>query len=102
MRKIAILLILAITSVVTVFAINDKKPKESTDTTIIVTLSPKMHCENCVNKVKKNIRFEKGVKDIAVNLEKNEVTIKADKSKTNPAQLSKGFAKIGYKTTEVK
>lgn len=76
--------------------------KESCDTTFVLTVSPKMHCQNCVNKVKKNIRFEKGVKDIAVNLEKNQVTIKADKNKTNTQSLAKGFARIGYKINEVK
>ena len=30
--------------------------------TVIFTTTPQMHCTNCENKVKGNLRFEKGVK----------------------------------------
>ncbi len=30
--------------------------------TVIFTTTPQMHCANCENKVKGNLRFEKGVK----------------------------------------
>lgn len=102
MKKITLLSIVLVFSSMACGLTAKDAPKASNDTVIVLTLTPKMHCQNCVNKVKKNIRFEKGVKDIAVNLEKNEVTIKADKSKTDTEKLAKGFAKIGYKTTEVK
>ena len=29
--------------------------------TLVVTTNPQMHCENCENKIKDNIRFEKGI-----------------------------------------
>lgn len=28
---------------------------------LIMTPTPQMHCENCENKIKKNLRFEKGI-----------------------------------------
>ena len=49
-------------------------PKVANDTTIVVKVSPDMHCENCEKKIKGNIRFE----------------------------LEKAFGKIGYKITPVK
>ena len=102
MKAILISALLMLAGYGAAFSANNKAPKEKNDTTYVLTVFPKMHCQNCVNKVKKNIRFEKGVKDIAVNLEKNQVTIKADKTKTTSQSLVKGFAKIGYKISEVK
>ena len=32
--------------------------------TVVVTTQPQMHCENCEKKIKGNLRFEKGVKEI--------------------------------------
>lgn len=60
---------------------------------------PQMHCGNCEKKVKENIRFEKGVKDITVDLEKKTVTITYDADKTNVDNLKKGFKKIKYDVT---
>ena len=31
---------------------------------LVMTPTPQMHCENCENKIKKNLRFESGVKKI--------------------------------------
>ena len=55
-----------------------------------------MHCENCKNKIEKNIVFEKGVKDLDANLEKQTVAITYDKRKTNVETLQAAFRKIGY------
>ena len=32
--------------------------------TVVLTTAPQMHCENCENRIKSNIRFEKGIKEI--------------------------------------
>lgn len=66
---------------------------------LVVTTNPPMACQNCENKIKKNIRFEKGVKDIETNRADQKVTITYDADKTNPEQIEKGFEKIGYKVT---
>lgn len=71
-------------------------PKEVSDTTIVYTVTPAMHCANCEKKIKSNIRFERGVKNIETNIEKQTVTIKADKKKLNEESLKKSFKKIGY------
>lgn len=61
-----------------------------------VVLNVSMHCEACQKKIEKNIAFEKGVKDLQVNLEKKQVTITFDDAKTNVDNLIAGFKKIGY------
>ena len=70
--------------------------------TVVVTTLPKMHCASCENKIKGNLRFEKGVKQIECDIPKQIVTITYDAEKTQPAAIIKSFEKFGYKATEVK
>ena len=67
--------------------------------TLVVTTSPQMHCENCEAKIKGNLRFEKGIKKIVTDREKQSVTIEYDADKTTPENLIAGFKKIGYDAT---
>lgn len=53
-----------------------------------------LHCESCKAKVEKNIPFEKGVKDLNVNLEKQTVTIKFRTDKNTPEKLQKAIEKL--------
>ena len=70
--------------------------------TLVVTTQPQMHCESCENKIKGNLRFEKGVKQIECDIPKQLVTITYDAEKTKPETIIKSFEKFGYKATEVK
>lgn len=89
-KVISLLLFSTLFSVVVAFAKDLKS----------VTFSvPQMVCENCEAKVMKNIRFEKGVKDIKTDVEKKMVTITYDAEKTNPEKLAGGFAKFNYEVT---
>ena len=69
--------------------------------TVTCSMNPKMRCVNCENKIKENLRFEKGVKAIETNLEKQTVTVTYDADKTNVDNIIKGFAKIKYQATVV-
>lgn len=69
--------------------------------TVVFTTTPQMHCENCENKIKGNLRFEKGIKDIATSVPDQKVTIQYDADKTSPEKIAKGFAKIGYEVKVV-
>ena len=60
-----------------------------------------MDCISCKQKIEKNIPFEKGVKALDVNLEKQTVEITYNDSKTDGAKLQKGFEKIGYKAEPI-
>ena len=61
-----------------------------------------MHCQDCEQKIKKNIPYEKGVKDLTTNLDKQLVTIKYRPDKTDKAKLKKSIEKLGYTCEEVK
>ena len=68
---------------------------------VVFTTNPPMSCNNCENKIKNNIRFEKGVKNIQTNLKDQRVTIEYDADKTNPENIEKAFSKIGYQVTVI-
>ena len=68
---------------------------------VVFTTEPEIECNNCVKKIKDNLRFEKGVKAINPDLKTKLVTIQYDSEKTNPENLIKAFAKIKYKATVV-
>lgn len=70
--------------------------------TVVLTTSPEMHCESCEKKIKGNIRFEKGIKNIITDLKTKLVTIEYDADKTNVQNIIKGFKKIKYDASEVK
>ena len=67
----------------------------------VVTTSPKMSCENCENKIKGNLRFEKGVKKIVTDLQNQVVVVIYDADKTNEDNLRDAFGKLNYKVTKI-
>jgi len=67
-----------------------------------VTYKVEMDCQSCVNKVTKNMPFEKGVKDLKVDFEAQTVTIKYREDKTNKESLVKAFEKLDFKAVEFK
>ena len=70
--------------------------------TVVVTTLPQMHCESCENKIKGNLRFEKGVKQIECNIQEQRVIITYDADKTSVEKIIQSFGKFGYKAAEVK
>jgi copper chaperone CopZ len=94
MKKAIFMLALAVCSMSSVLAKDIK--------TVVLTTTPQMQCHNCENKIKENIRFEKGVKEIVTDLETKNVTVTYDADKTNVENLIAGFKKIGYTASEVK
>ena len=70
--------------------------------TIVFTTTPQMHCAACENKIKSNLRFEKGIKSIETSVSNQTVTEKYNADKTTPEKLQKGFEKFGYKARILK
>ena len=68
---------------------------------VVFKTDPEIECNNCVKRIKDNLRFEKGVKAINPDLKTKLVTIQYDSEKTNPENLIKAFAKIKYKAVVV-
>ena len=68
---------------------------------LVMTPTPQMHCESCENKIKKNLRFEKGVKKIETSLKEQTVTVTYDATKTDAKKIQTAMKEIGYDTKVV-
>ena len=91
MKKLFILMAIAITS------LSALAQKNNQTDTLQVKTTPQMHCANCENKIKKNIRFVKGVKEIKTSVPDQKVTIIYQKDKSTQEEFVQAFSKIGYK-----
>lgn len=69
--------------------------------TVVLTTTPQMHCESCENKIKGNLRFEKGVKKIETSVPDQRVTIEYDADKTSVEKLIEAFKRFGYEAQPV-
>lgn len=81
MKKLNLLLIALVMATVNCFA-GDVK-------TVVLQISQEtaMHCQNCAKRAENALTADKGVKEVAVNLEEQTVTVKYDDAVTNEAKL---------------
>lgn len=68
--------------------------------TLVVTTSPQMSCQNCENKIKGNLRFEKGIHKIETDLKNQTVTVTYDADKTDENKIAEAFGKLNYQVTK--
>jgi mercuric ion binding protein len=72
------------------------------DKPVVCIIHTSRVCDRCKFNLGRNIVFEKGVKDVVVDVEKKLITIKYDSSKTNLVNLKKYIASIGFDADELK
>lgn len=58
-----------------------------------------MDCHSCVQKIEKNISFEKGVKKLKVSLENKQVEIEYDARKTSIEKLQAALKALDFEVT---
>ncbi|MBO4671824.1 MAG: heavy-metal-associated domain-containing protein [Bacteroidales bacterium] len=61
-----------------------------------VVFASTIHCDKCGIKVQENIAFEKGVKDLKVDVPGKTITVVFNPSKTDTLKLKKAINKLGY------
>ena len=94
MKKI--MMILAMLAVVA--GVATAAPKEKAEKKIVtVAFTTDLDCHHCAQKVLNTIPYEKGVKDVQVDVAAKSVTVTYDPAKTNNETLVKAFAKIKIK-----
>ena len=97
MKRLVIFL-MAILPMAYMLSTAEAKPNKQT-----VVLSVHLHCQDCCDKILKNIPYDKelknGVKDLVFDLEAQTVTVIYDANKTDVPALQKAFAKIGKPAT---
>lgn len=55
-----------------------------------------LHCKNCAAKIQDNVAFEKGVKDLTIDVDAKTVRIVYNPTKTNVDKLAEAIRKLGY------
>ena len=98
MKKI--MMILAALAVVA--GVATAAPKEKAEKKIVtVVFTTDLDCHHCAQKVLNTIPYEKGIKDVVVNVQKKTVLVKFDAAKNNIESLTKAFESIKVKVEKV-
>lgn len=98
MKKI--MMILAALAVVAGVATAAPKQKaEKKIATVIFTTD--IDCAHCAQKVLNTIPYEKGIKDVQVDVPTKTVTVKFDEAKNSTESLTKAFESIKVKVVKV-
>ncbi len=59
-------------------------------------------CHKCEAKIEDNMKYEKGVKFVDLNVDTKICVIKYRVDKTSPEKLKKALEKLGYEVSEIK
>lgn len=75
-----------------IYAHEDKKNKKEKKT---IVLKAEIHCKSCKAKLEKNIPFEKGVRDLKVDMKAKTITVVYRADKNNKNNIIKAIEKLG-------
>lgn len=67
-----------------------------------VKIKTSAQCDMCKDRIESNIAFEKGVKDLYLDMESMELTVVYKTSKTDVNALRNAIANLGYDADDVK
>lgn len=95
MKKIIVLIVAVLFCLPLSYA---GKPQKVIKRVVYVT---DLDCEHCAEKIRENISFEKGVKDLKVEVDTKKVEVKFDAAKNDTLSLRKAINKLGYSATVV-
>ena len=98
MKKIIALCLVALFSLGIANAQEPKNEKKTVTTEFLTDID----CAGCAKKVDNTIPYEKGVKEVKVDVDTKTVTVTYDPAKTNDEALVKALAKIKIKATPKK
>ena len=93
MKKIIMLCLLAVMGFGISEAVAQKKVDAQVKTTVFMT---DVDCETCAKKIDNSIPFQKGVKEVKVDVPSRKVTVTYDATKSSDEALIKAFKKIIY------
>ncbi len=98
MKKIMMILA-ALAMVAGVATAAPKQKAEKKIATVVFTTD--LDCHHCAQKVLNTIPYEKGIKDVQVDVPTKTVTVKYDEAKNSVEGLTKAFESIKVKVVKV-
>lgn len=96
--KITLIIFLSV-FVATTFA--QQTEKELQKGVAEIKIQTSAQCGECKERIEKNMAFEKGVKDVDLDLETKILTLHYKTAKTDPKKLRKAVSEIGYDADDV-
>jgi periplasmic mercuric ion binding protein len=66
------------------------------------TIKTTIQCSSCEKRIMKNLPFEKGVKDVKVDVDRQTVWVEYNAAKTDLKKIKEAIAKLGYDADDVK
>ncbi len=90
MKRIALITLVMVMGVFTFQSFAQEKENK------VVCFKSSMDCENCQTTLTEYLKFEKGVKDLKVDLTSNTVMIEYKEGKNSDEKLAKAIEKKGY------
>ena len=99
MKKI-ITLFVALVAVAGIAVAAPKQKAEKKIATVVFTTD--LDCHHCAQKVLNTIPYEKGIKDVQVDVPTKTVTVKFDEAKNSTESLTKAFESIKVKVVKTK
>ena len=98
MKKIFLMCLVALIGIGTADA---QKPQKGEKKSVTVEFLTSIDCEGCAKKVNETIPYEKGVREISVDVPSKIVTVTYDPTKTNNENIIKAFDKIKLEASVV-
>ncbi|HOW26581.1 MAG TPA: heavy metal-associated domain-containing protein [Bacteroidales bacterium] len=66
-----------------------------------IEIKVSLQCEMCKERILNDLSFEKGIKDIDVDIKAKTVTVTYHQDKTTPEKIRTAISKIGYDADDV-
>ena len=82
-----------------ILTINDLKAQKQETKTVCFKSS--MHCENCEKTLTDYLSFEKGVKNLRVDVETNTILVEYKEGKSSDETIAKAIKKKGYDANKI-
>ncbi len=76
------------------------KAQGKADTTVVIHTSAE--CEMCQKRIEKALLFEKGIKDVKVDYENGNVTVRYNPTRITLTKIKQLLSKAGYDADDVK
>lgn len=80
---------------------SELKAQEQKNDLITVCYKTTMDCQDCQVTLTNYLKFEKGVKDLKVDLKSNTIKVVYKSGKNSPENLVKGIKKQGYEANPI-
>lgn len=91
--KVVRLVLIMVVVLSAAMSVNAQKKNEKT-----VIFNANLHCESCKAKVEKNIPYEKGVKDLKVDMKTQTITVTFREDKNTNRKLAESHREIEHRS----